>query len=93
MSDMLELLQKASFKKQLKKYKHDKKVNLELAYIVELLVNEKPIPEKYKNHKLVGKYSGMLELHLRPDDLLIYLKIEQKSITLVAIGSHAELFD
>jgi mRNA-degrading endonuclease YafQ of YafQ-DinJ toxin-antitoxin module len=35
----------------------------------------------------------MLELHLRPDDLLIYLKIERKSITLVAVGSHAELFN
>jgi mRNA-degrading endonuclease YafQ of YafQ-DinJ toxin-antitoxin module len=34
----------------------------------------------------------MLEVHLKPDDLLIYLKIEKESITLVAIGSHAELF-
>ena len=90
---MLELLQKPTFKNQLKKYKHNKKVNQELIYIVDLLINEKTIPEKYKNHKLVGKYIGMLELHLRPDDLLIYLKVEKKSITLIAIGSHTELFD
>lgn len=89
---MLKLLQKPSFKNHLKKYQHNKKVNQELALIVDLLINEKPIPEKYKNHKLIGKFEGMLELHLRPDDLLIYIKIEQQSITLVAIGSHAELF-
>jgi mRNA interferase YafQ len=63
-----------------------------LALIVDLLLNEQPIPSKYKNHRLIGKFNGMLELHLRPDDLLIYLKIESESITLVGIGSHAELF-
>lgn len=89
---MLELIQTSTFKKSLKKYKHDKKVNQELAFIVDLLINEKTIPEKYKNHRLIGKFDGMLELHLRPDDLLVYLKIDGDSITLVAIGSHADLF-
>lgn len=89
---MLELIQTSTFKKSLKKYKHDKKVNQELVFIVDLLINEKMIPEKYKNHRLIGKYDGMLELHLRPDDLLVYLKIDGDSITLVAIGSHADLF-
>ncbi|MBX9866048.1 MAG: type II toxin-antitoxin system YafQ family toxin [Burkholderiales bacterium] len=89
---MLELIQTSTFKKSLKKYKHDKKVNQELAFIVDLLINEKTIPEKYKNHRLIGKYDGMLELHLRPDDLLVYFKINGDSITLVAIGSHADLF-
>lgn len=89
---MLELIQTSTFKKSLKKYKHDKKVNQELAFIVDLLINEKTIPEKYKNHRLIGKYDGMLELHLRPDDLLVYFKIDGDSITLVAIGSHADLF-
>ncbi|MDQ5921402.1 MAG: type toxin-antitoxin system YafQ family toxin [Pseudomonadota bacterium] len=36
--------------------------------------------------------NGMMELHLSSDDLLIYFKIDNESITLVAIGSHAELF-
>jgi len=89
---MLELIQTSTFKKSLKRYKHDKKVNQELAFIVDLLINEKTIPEKYKNHRLIGKYDGMLELHLRPDDLLVYFKIDGDSITLVAIGSHADLF-
>lgn len=89
---MLELLQTSTYKKHLKKYKHKKEILQELANIVELLVNELPIPIKYKNHKLTGDYNGIMELHIKPDDLLMYIKVENKSITLIAIGSHSELF-
>lgn len=90
---MLKLFLTSAYKKQAKKYKHNKKVNQELSNIIDLLVNEKFIPKKYKNHKLIGNQTGMMELHLCPDDLLIYFKIDNESITLVAIGSHSELFD
>lgn len=90
---MLELIQTSTFKKSLKRYKHNSVVKKELHTVIELLITEQPIPAKYKNHRLIGKYNGMLELHLRPDDLLIYIKIEAESITLVAIGSHSELFN
>ena len=63
----------------------------ELAVVVDMLIHEQPIPERYKNHKLTGDYAGMMELHLRPDDLLVYIKVKE-GITLVALGSHAELF-
>ena len=89
---MLELLYKPSFKKGMKKYKHNRVVLQELDIVIDLLTNEKPLPQRYHNHRLTGNYSGMIELHLRPDDLLIYFKIEKESITLVAIGSHADLF-
>lgn len=89
---MLKLYQKPSFKKKLKKYKHDKVIMQELDRVIDLLVHEQVLPEKYRNHKLMGSYNGMMELHLRPDDLLVYVKVEKESITLVAIGSHADLF-
>ncbi len=89
---MLELIQTSTFKKNLKKYRHNEAVLKELNKIVELLVTEQTIPSKYKNHKLIGDYVGMMELHLRPDDLLVYVKVEKTSITLHAIGNHAELF-
>jgi mRNA interferase YafQ len=89
---MLKVLLTSAYKRQVKKYKHNKKVTEELITVISLLINEKPIPEKYKNHKLIGDQNGLMELHLRPDDLLIYFKIEKESITLVAIGSHADLF-
>lgn len=89
---MLELIQTSTFKKSFKKYKHNSIVQKELETIVELLITEQLIPERYRNHKLTGNYAGMMELHLRPDDLLVYVKVEKKSITLVAIGSHSDLF-
>ncbi len=86
------LQQTTSFKSSLKKYKHDKKLLRTLEEITELLVNEKTIPREYLDHPLSGKYKGVRELHLRPDDLLLYVKVEGKKITLVALGSHSEVF-
>ncbi|MFN7094304.1 MAG: type II toxin-antitoxin system mRNA interferase toxin, RelE/StbE family [Burkholderiales bacterium] len=91
----LEIIIANSFKKDLKKYKHKNVVLNELQIVVDLLANEKTLPAKYKNHFLIGsfrKYKDVQELHLRPDDLLVYFKIESQSITLVAIGNHADLF-
>ena len=84
-----------SFKRDLKKYKHNNLVLNELEIVIELLVNKKQLPAKYKNHFLVGKFRNHVniqELHLRPDDLLVYFEVKNESINLVAIGSHSELF-
>jgi len=35
---------------------------------------------------------GMRELHVKPDLLLIYRKIENESLQLVRLGSHSEIF-
>ncbi len=62
---MLRLEQTRTFKKCLKKYTHKKTVLEELKNIVEMLVNNKPIPAKYLDHELKGNYKGIRELHLR----------------------------
>ena len=56
------------------------------------MINGLPIPEKCRNYKLTGNYSGMMELHLKPDDLLVYVQVEGNNIALVVIGSYADLF-
>ena len=86
---MLDLYQTSEYKKQLKKYKHRHDVLPELKEVIRLLVNELPIPVKYKNHKLTGNHKGIMELHLKPDDLLMYVKVAGESVTLVAIGNHS----
>lgn len=88
----LELEQTRAFKKCLKKYRHKRAVLEELKKIVELLVMSKPIPIKYKDHELTGKHKGIRELHLKPDELLLYVKKEQEKIILMALGSHSEMF-
>ena len=89
---MLSLEQTKTFKKCLKKYKHKKTVLDELKEVVDLLMHDKPIPDKYRDHALKGKYTGIRELHLKPDDLLLYIKIKDDKITLMALGSHSEIF-
>ena len=44
--------------------------------VIEMLADEKELPQKYKNHQLIGNYVGFMECHIRPDWLLIY-KIEK----------------
>lgn len=87
---MLLLEQTRTFKKCLKKYRHKKPVLNELKKVVELLVNNEALPAKYKDHELKGNYKGIRELHLKPDDLLLYIKIHQEKIVFMVLGSHFE---
>ena len=88
----LKLEQTRVFKKCLKKYRHKTTVLEELKKIVELLVTNKSIPAKYRDHELTGKYKGVRELHLKPDELLLYVKQDKEKIILMAMGSHSEIF-
>ena len=61
--------------------------------VIDMLANEQPLPEKYKDHALTGDWKGFRECHIQPDWLLIY-KIQNDSLilTLSRIGSHSDLF-
>ena len=74
---MLKLEQTKTFKKCLKKYRHKKTVLEELKKVVELLVSDKPLPAKYRDHELKGNHKSIRELHLKPDELLLYIKMHQ----------------
>jgi mRNA interferase YafQ len=89
---MLDLQYTTAFKRCLKKYKHNQEVLEELKVVLELLVNEKPLPKKYLDHELKGKFKGIRELHLKPDDLLLYLVFQTQKVVLMGLGSHSELF-
>lgn len=89
---MRKVRQKKSFKKTIKRYQNNKKVLSELKVVLGLLALDRAIPAKYKDHELSGNFKGIRELHLFPDDLLMYFKIKQDELVLVAIGSHSELF-
>ena len=61
--------------------------------VLNLLIEQKPLPEKYKDHQLMGDYADCRECHIEPDWLLIY-KIEKEELTLILTrtGSHSDLF-
>jgi mRNA interferase YafQ len=90
---MLVLKYSGRFKKDLKKYRHEKGALKELELVLDLLIDNKKLPEKYKNHQLSGEFSGCFECHIRPDVLLIYkLKEAEITILLLRIGSHSDIF-
>lgn len=60
-----------------------------LEEVLEYLCSENPLPEKHKDHLLVGNWGGHRECHILPDWLLIY-KIEKDTLT--RTGSHSDLF-
>jgi mRNA interferase YafQ len=79
------------FKKDLKRYEHNKSVKEAFDTVLKLLIKEENLPEKYFDHPLIGNYVGCRECHLKPDTLLIYWTDDQ-SVYLARIGSHSELY-
>jgi mRNA interferase YafQ len=79
------------FKKDLKKYEHNKAVKEAFDAVLKLLVKEEKLSEKYLDHPLSGNYIGCRECHLKPDTLLIYWT-DDEIVYLSRIGSHSELF-
>lgn len=60
--------------------------------ILESLVAGKPLPARYRDHALVGVYSGLRECHIKPDWLLIYRLVDD-DVVLVRTGTHSDLFE
>ncbi len=91
---MREIYFHTRFKKDVK---HAKKRGLplsELYTVIEMLADDIPLPEKYRDHALTGNFSGLRECHIRPDWLLIYRLHENELIlSLTRTGTHAELFN
>ena len=65
-----------------------------LENVVQLLAEEKPLPEKNRDHALSGDYIGCREWHITPDWLLIYEISEgELALCLTRTGTHSDLFD
>ena len=66
-----------------------------LEEVITLLVNEQPLPEKYRDHVLTNSrnYTDMRECHIEPDWLLVYKVVKETLILrLIRTGSHSDLF-
>ena len=62
-----------------------------LTDVITCLVSDTVLPPQYRDHALVGNWSDCRDCHLKPDLVLIY-QITNNDITLIRLGSHAELF-
>ena len=62
-----------------------------LKKVMELLVQEKPLDSKHRNHPLKGDFAGYWECHIESDWLLIYKKT-RTHIHFARTGTHSDLF-
>jgi mRNA interferase YafQ len=80
------------FKRE-KRGSHRSDLDALISNVVSLLAEDKPLPEKNRDHALAGNWRDHRECHLRPDLLLIYRKPDAAVLQLVRMGSHTQLFD
>ena len=90
---MLELVTTGQFRKDYKRVKkrgYDMRL---LEEVIDILLSEKPLEERYRDHGLAGNYVGFRECHILPDWLLIYA-VDKKQLILTAsrTGTHSDLF-
>lgn len=71
------------------RYKNFDKIIID---ILTLLATDSPLPERYSDHPLMGRWVGFRECHIKPDLLLIYEKPNPETLVLARLGSHSELF-
>lgn len=90
---MLELVTTGQFRKDYKRVKKRGYDMNRLEEVIEFLLNEQPLDERYRDHGLVGNYVGFRECHILPDWLLIYaIDKEQLILTASRTGTHSDLF-
>ena len=91
---MLTLQTTSKFRKD---YKLAKKRGLKLELleiVIDILLQEKVLDKKYRDHALTGNYIGFRECHIQPDWLLIYA-VDKNKLVLIAsrTGTHSDLFN
>ena len=81
------------FKKDLKSIKKRGYDISLLNNVIDILASGLTLPEKHKDHNLIGNYKGCRECHITPDWLLIYEISENELILyLTRTGTHSDLF-
>jgi mRNA interferase YafQ len=82
---------KRDFKRE-KSGQHRRDLDVLVSTAIFLLAEDKPLPEKNRDHALGGEWRDHRECHLKPDLLLIYRKPNAEILQLVRLGSHSTLF-
>ena len=82
---------KRDFKRE-KSGQHKRDLDARVFTTISLLAEDKPLPEKNRDHALGGEWQDYRECHLKPDLLLIYRNPNAELLQLVRLGSHSELF-
>ena len=83
----------SSFKRDIKRRYLDL-VTAEWAEVLDCLVANSPLPEKYLDHPLKGgaEFKKCRDCHVKPDLVLIYRLMGDDVLELHQLDSHSEIF-
>lgn len=59
--------------------------------VMHCLLNDLPMPIKYRNHVLTGDKKHLMDCHIKPDLVLLYEFEGDTDLILYRLGSHSEL--
>lgn len=88
---MLTPVRSSQFKRDVKRLQKRGKDMAKLRDLLELLIEQAPLPESYQDHPLRGNWNGYRDAHIEPDWLLLY-RVEGDELQLTRTGSHPDLF-
>ena len=80
------------FRKDVKRVEKRGKDMGKLRLVLTLLIEDKPLPVRLRDHPLKGEWASWRDLHIEPDWLLIY-KVDAETLLLGRTGTHSDLFD
>ena len=89
---MLPVRPTAQFKKDLKRATRQGRNLEKVREVLEILAMPKPLPERFKDHKLKGAWRDFRECHIESDWLLIY-SLTDFELRPTRLGTHTELFE
>lgn len=79
------------FKRDAKKAQKRGKDMGKLKELINMLLSEEPLPTKYQDHPLKGRWRSFRDAHIEPDWLLLY-KIDGNTVRFERTGRHTDLF-
>ena len=82
----MELKQTSQFKKDLKRYKHEKRKLESLKAVLRYLCEHGKVPRENRPRFLLGEYKDCMECHVENDFLLIWMDENKGIIKLLRLG-------
>ena len=59
--------------------------------VIHDLAYDKVLPQKYRDHLLIGNWKGFRNCHIKSDLILVYRKQGEDTLELARLASHSEL--
>lgn len=88
---MRELILTTRFRRDLRRVARRGKDGQKIREITDKLVSREPLESRYRAHRLTGSWYPLWECHIEHDWLLVWDE-DDTTVTLMATGTHSDLF-